>query len=340
MPETDEEKRKRWAKAASVNSFMTPSMVHALNMSKQQSRNKYKEQYDKTKSKFTPVASTPEIENVKRQSTLLSQSKYKSEFEKNKAKFTQVADDPETLRLSKMSNQASNITYTGKGSAVAKTRKRNTASSRTSSIKASSPTEEKQSNETSPPLEKEDELPSSESVAVDPPPDEPIEELEHSLQENLKLENSETEELQAEDPTTQDLQEDAPYDAGTNDLNQNHDEAAIEDVYDEVAKEEDNPMSAENGDCDVGDDTNQFADEYQETVNVNGPEEIAPDLQIAPELNDEIYAVPIEDDSPEDTKTTTGEYQTEEAIYEDPIQNSTQEAEEGGNLDDFYASLE
>uniref|UniRef100_H2XWH8 Uncharacterized protein n=2 Tax=Ciona intestinalis TaxID=7719 RepID=H2XWH8_CIOIN len=128
MPETEEEKKKRWAQAAARSAYMTPAMVHALKMSKQQSRNKYTEQFNKTKAKFTPVASTPELDNAKRQSSLVSRTQYRSEFEKSKAKFTQIADDPETLRVSKVSKQISNLSYTGKG--AAKPRKRNPASTR------------------------------------------------------------------------------------------------------------------------------------------------------------------------------------------------------------------
>jgi len=38
MPETEEEKKKRWAAAAAKNAYMTPAMMHAINMSKQQSQ--------------------------------------------------------------------------------------------------------------------------------------------------------------------------------------------------------------------------------------------------------------------------------------------------------------
>ena len=37
MPETEEEKQARW-KAAAAKAFYTPQMMHALNMSKQQSQ--------------------------------------------------------------------------------------------------------------------------------------------------------------------------------------------------------------------------------------------------------------------------------------------------------------
>lgn len=122
MSETDEEKKKRWAKSRAM-SYMTPAMAHAMAMSKYQSQNKYKEQFNKTKGKgYTAVASTPELEHVKKQSVRQSQTKYKSEFEKNKAKFTQVADDPETLRVRKVTNQVSKIAYEGKGSAIAESK--------------------------------------------------------------------------------------------------------------------------------------------------------------------------------------------------------------------------
>merc|ERR1711881_102500 len=90
-------------------------MAHALNMTKQQSQNKYKSQFLQTKGKVAAVTETPELLRVKKTQNLISQNKYKSEFEKNKARFTQVADDPETLRVSRVTKQQSNLQYTGKG---------------------------------------------------------------------------------------------------------------------------------------------------------------------------------------------------------------------------------
>nr|XP_039263022.1 LIM and SH3 domain protein 1-like [Styela clava] len=124
MPETEEEKQKRWAKSRAM-AYMTPAMVHAMEMSKYQSQNKYKEQFNRTKGKgYTAVSSTPELEHVKKQSIRLSQSKYKSEFEKNKSKFTSVADDPETLRIKKVTNQVSKVAYSGRGTAMAESKRR------------------------------------------------------------------------------------------------------------------------------------------------------------------------------------------------------------------------
>lgn len=124
MPETEEEKKKRWARNA-AKAYMTPAMAHAMAMSKYQSQNKYKEQFNKSRGKgYTTVTSTPELEHVKKQSVRISQNKYKSEFEKNKAKFTQVADDPETQRVKRVTNQVSKVAYAGKGSAMAASRRR------------------------------------------------------------------------------------------------------------------------------------------------------------------------------------------------------------------------
>merc|ERR1712096_467775 len=121
MPETDEEKQKRWAAARAKNAARTPAMEHALQMSKLASQNQYKSNFTKNKGKgFTQVSSTPIMENVKKQTKLVSQNQYKSEFEKHKAKFTPVADDPLTLNAAKAMNQVSNIAYPGKGSAVSK----------------------------------------------------------------------------------------------------------------------------------------------------------------------------------------------------------------------------
>lgn len=41
MPETEEEKKARWARNAAKNAYMTPQMAHAMNMSKFQSQVDY-----------------------------------------------------------------------------------------------------------------------------------------------------------------------------------------------------------------------------------------------------------------------------------------------------------
>ncbi|XP_078488189.1 uncharacterized protein LOC100184771 [Ciona intestinalis] len=337
MPETEEEKKKRWAQAAARSAYMTPAMVHALKMSKQQSRNKYTEQFNKTKAKFTPVASTPEMDNAKRQSSLVSRTQYRSEFEKSKAKFTQIADDPETLRVSKVSKQNSNLSYTGKG--PAKPRKRNPASVRD---RSSTPRET---------VEIKTEVPVSTPVTPDPAPvsEDTTNENEDQASEVKEFENydDQTENAEAETPET----------------NQNNIETQETTAVEEIETQE--VTLPQNGDS-YGENTEEYPGNGLEEPTPEDPVDVVPEQKaeaVPFETEEEnIYdqAADYADDTSQQKQSyDTNEYNnnqeaeyteaggydnsTQEAVYdvpEDLKQAEPAEEEQGGNLDNFYANLE
>ncbi|CAK8689682.1 uncharacterized protein LOC143460902 [Clavelina lepadiformis] len=328
MPESEEERKKRWA-AAAAKSYMTPTMMHALNMSKQQSQNKYKELFDKTKAKgYTPISSTPEIENAKRMSKLVSQNKYKSDFEKNKAKFTQVADDPETVRVTRVTNQISSHAYHGKGTGISKTRKRkdpnslaeNKSQTTNNAVQTSNENADVEvscadadhDEETSTQQNKSESIASDEGKTTCEQEKEDAVENESSAHENRDITKDETpptdspEEAQGEEESEQTEQYKTENIPAAEDTEENPDNRSQEEnVYDPVTSEEHVPNDEE------------ATYETTEDLSYNyGNEEDFNQASVEPE--EAIYSEVAEQEQTNEDETAQG----------------------GNSLDDFYANLE
>ncbi|XP_049340916.1 nebulin isoform X46 [Astyanax mexicanus] len=91
--------------------LLRPDILNAMYNSKMWSKWRYKEQYERLKSKYTPVLDTPEHQ-VHKRSKQISDIIYKMEYHKNKARgYTLGHDTPLNQHMKKVKEITSNLKY-------------------------------------------------------------------------------------------------------------------------------------------------------------------------------------------------------------------------------------